>query len=116
MCSHTSEELDKIELDMYREKCPQLQKENQDFLDTFEAIYTKLGLTEGNTNGKELVSVTVKRHIDQIVDEYDFLVEEMKRSQKLKIALRKAILTQVKNEFPDNKELIAFWEVDNDEK
>ena len=55
-----------------------LQKENQDFLDTFEAIYTKLGLTEANTNGKELVSVTVKRHIDQIVDEYDFLVEEMK--------------------------------------
>ena len=58
----------------------QLQKENRDFLDTFEAIYTKLGLTEANTNGKELVSDTVKRHIDQIVDEYDFSVEEMKSS------------------------------------
>lgn len=55
----------------------QLEQENQDFLDTFQAIYDKLGLTEHNTNGKELVSVTVKRHIDEIVDEYDFLVKEL---------------------------------------
>lgn len=80
------EKLDKVgeNVDRMQRYITQLEKENQDLCDTFRAIYTKLGLTEDNTDGKELVSVTVKRHIDQIVDEYDFLVEEMKRSQKLK--------------------------------
>lgn len=78
------EKLDKVEenVDNMQRYIALLEKENQDFLDTFQAIYTKLGLTEANTNGKELVSDTVKRRIDQIVDEYHFLVEETKSSQK----------------------------------
>ena len=78
------EKLDKVgeNVDKMQRYIAQLEKENKDFLDTFEAIYTKLGLTEANTNGKELVSDTVKRRIDEIVDEYDFLAEEMKSSQK----------------------------------
>ena len=77
------EKLDKVgeNVDKMQRYIAQLEKENKDFLDTFEAIYTKLGLTEANTNGKELVSDTVKRRIDEIVDEYDFLAEEMKSSQ-----------------------------------
>ena len=65
------EKLDKVgeNVDRMQRYIAQLEKENQDLCDTFQAIYTKLGLTEDNTDGKELVSVTVKRRIDEIVEE-----------------------------------------------
>ena len=49
-------------------------------------------------------------------DVWPFYQKEQIRNDKIKISLRKAILAQVKNEFPDNKELISFWDVDKDEK
>lgn len=52
-----------------RNTIAKLEKENQDFLDTFQAIYDKLGLTEANVDGKELVSDTVKRRVDEIVND-----------------------------------------------
>lgn len=60
----------------------QLEKENQNFLDTFQAIYDKLGLTEANVNGKELVSDTVKRRITEIVDAYEELKFRMNGLEK----------------------------------
>lgn len=65
------EKLDKVDenVDKMQRYIALLEKENQDFIDTFQAIYTKLGLTEANTNGKELVSDTVKRRIDEIIEE-----------------------------------------------
>jgi hypothetical protein len=46
-----------------------LQKEHQDFIDTFESIYEKLGLTEENTDGKTLVADTIYKKISEIVNE-----------------------------------------------
>lgn len=60
----------------------ELEKENQNFLDTFQAIYEKLGLTEDNVNGKELVSDTVKRRITEIVDAYTELKFRMESLEK----------------------------------
>ena len=48
-------------------------------------------------------------------DIWTFYQKEQIRNKEIKISLRKAILAQVRNEFPDNKELIAFWDVDEDQ-
>jgi len=49
-------------------------------------------------------------------DIWPFYQKEQIRNNEIKESLRKAILAQVKAEFPDNKVLIAFWDVDNDQK
>ena len=49
-------------------------------------------------------------------DIWPFYQKEQIRNKEIKKTLRKAILAQVKAESPDNKELIAFWDVDKDKK
>jgi len=45
-----------------------LQDENEDLIDTFRAIYDKLGIREGEVPGNEKVSVTVMKKINEIIE------------------------------------------------
>jgi len=65
------------------------QCENQDYLDTFQAIYNKLGIKEGDAPGSEKVSDTVLRYVtatQRKLNEANGLLERAR--EDLKQALR----------------------------
>lgn len=61
-----------------------LQSRNADLLDTIGAIYDKLGLRKENVPPSELVSETVRRHVEQLVADRDRLTAERDKLQAFK--------------------------------
>lgn len=64
--------------------CRQLERElaaekakSADMVDTIAAIYERLGIKERDVDGKEMVSVTVKRYVDQLTARNQRLVEAL---------------------------------------
>jgi hypothetical protein len=58
------------EIESLQNQLASITKERDDLVDTFAAIYDSLGITEDAVDGKEKVSVTVKRYIDNIITKH----------------------------------------------